>query len=109
MLMAPPQSAWARRWYAAAFTRASGGIGRRAGFRFLCPQGRGGSSPPSPTPFDLRFYVREVPHPVVAPADCNPIATLRTAGRCDTGRHEPASDDPPSAATTLGWLNIAGQ
>src|SRR5262249_6058636 len=30
--------------------RASGGIGRRAGFRCLCPQGRGGSSPPSPTP-----------------------------------------------------------
>ena len=30
-------------------TRASGGIGRRAGFRFLCPQGRGGSSPPSRT------------------------------------------------------------
>ena len=30
-------------------TRASGGIGRRAGFRFLCPKGRGGSSPPSPT------------------------------------------------------------
>ena len=29
--------------------RASGGIGRRAGFRFLCPQGRGGSTPPSPT------------------------------------------------------------
>jgi hypothetical protein len=28
---------------------ASGGIGRRAGFRFLCPQGCGGSSPPSPT------------------------------------------------------------
>src|SRR4051812_10723664 len=30
-------------------TRASGGIGRRAGFRFQCPKGRGGSSPPSPT------------------------------------------------------------
>ena len=30
-------------------TRASGGIGRRGGFRFLCPKGRGGSSPPSPT------------------------------------------------------------
>ena len=30
-------------------TRASGGIGRRAGFRCLCPSGRGGSSPPSPT------------------------------------------------------------
>ena len=30
-------------------SRASGGIGRRAGFRFLCPQGRGGSSPPSRT------------------------------------------------------------
>jgi hypothetical protein len=29
--------------------RASGGIGRRAGFRFLCPKGCGGSSPPSPT------------------------------------------------------------
>ncbi|MDP6677232.1 MAG: hypothetical protein QGI29_06675, partial [Pirellulales bacterium] len=28
-----------------AATRASGGIGRRAGFRFLCPQGREGSSP----------------------------------------------------------------
>jgi hypothetical protein len=28
---------------------ASGGIGRRAGFRFLCPKGCGGSSPPSPT------------------------------------------------------------
>src|SRR5690606_34638623 len=29
--------------------RASGGIGRRAGFRCQCPQGRGGSSPPSRT------------------------------------------------------------
>jgi hypothetical protein len=29
--------------------RASGGIGRRAGFRFLCPKGCGGSSPPSRT------------------------------------------------------------
>lgn len=29
--------------------RASGGIGRRAGFRFLCPKGREGSSPSSPT------------------------------------------------------------
>src|SRR5690242_15802381 len=50
MLMAMPRSRRARRWYAAALTqRASGGIGRRAGFRFLCPQGRGGSSPPSRT------------------------------------------------------------
>src|SRR5438128_6164070 len=31
---------------------ASGGIGRRAGFRFLCPKGRGGSTPPSPTTTD---------------------------------------------------------
>ncbi len=30
-------------------TRASGGIGRRAGFRFLCPKGREGSSPSSRT------------------------------------------------------------
>ena len=29
--------------------RASGGIGRRAGFRCQCPKGRGGSSPPSRT------------------------------------------------------------
>ena len=29
--------------------RASGGIGRRAGFRFLCPKGREGSSPSSRT------------------------------------------------------------
>src|SRR5262245_3585179 len=37
-------------WYdATSHHRASGGIGRRAGFRCLCPQGRGGSSPPSPT------------------------------------------------------------
>ena len=35
-------------------TRASGGIGRRAGFRFLCPKGCGGSSPPSPTPRSRR-------------------------------------------------------
>ena len=31
------------------FPRASGGIGRRAGFRCQCPKGRGGSSPPSRT------------------------------------------------------------
>jgi hypothetical protein len=36
--------------------RASGGIGRRAGFRFLCPKGRGGSTPPSPTTSDLRGF-----------------------------------------------------
>src|SRR6202051_3352182 len=35
--------------YRDAVARASGGIGRRAGFRFLCPKGCGGSSPPSPT------------------------------------------------------------
>lgn len=32
-----------------AVTRASGGIGRRAGFRCQCPKGRGGSTPPSRT------------------------------------------------------------
>ncbi len=30
-------------------TRASGGIGRRARFRSVCPKGRGGSTPPSRT------------------------------------------------------------
>ena len=32
-----------------AFARRSGGIGRRASLRGWCPQGRGGSSPPSDT------------------------------------------------------------
>src|SRR5690606_14028411 len=32
--------------FAATRARASGGIGRRAGFRCQCPYGRGGSSPP---------------------------------------------------------------
>ena len=36
-------------YYSCPVARASGGIGRRAGFRFLCPKGCGGSSPPSPT------------------------------------------------------------
>ena len=33
----------------------SGGIGRRAGFRFLCPLGCGGSTPP----FRIRFFPLE--------------------------------------------------
>ncbi len=45
----PPGSATPEAEYAVTRTRASGGIGRRAGFRFLCPKGCGGSSPPSPT------------------------------------------------------------
>ncbi len=45
----PPGSAAPKAEYAVTRTRASGGIGRRAGFRFLCPKGCGGSSPPSPT------------------------------------------------------------
>ena len=44
-------------WASLARSRASGGIGRRAGFRFLCPQGRGGSSPPSRTLSDVRRAV----------------------------------------------------
>src|SRR5690606_31403346 len=39
----------ARRFGRRAVLRASGGIGRRAGFRFLWGNTRGGSSPPSPT------------------------------------------------------------
>ena len=38
-----------RRDYCWPVTRASGGIGRRGGFRFLCPKGCAGSSPASPT------------------------------------------------------------
>src|SRR6476620_10636433 len=50
--MAADSALWRRRghgipsWLA---TRASGGIGRRAGFRFLCPKGCEGSSPSSRT------------------------------------------------------------
>ena len=66
-------------------TRASGGIGRRAGFRFLCPKGCGGSSPPSPTVLTWGVAgdtecVFECRHPVLTghqnawrlgpPADC---------------------------------------
>src|SRR6201999_1769531 len=63
MLMPVPRRRRARHWYAAALTRARGGIGRRAGFRFLCPQGRGGSSPPSRTRIDAG--AGSVPRPVV--------------------------------------------
>jgi hypothetical protein len=38
--------------------RASGGIGRRARFRSVCPQGRGGSTPPSRTLVLLRNGLR---------------------------------------------------
>ena len=41
-----------------AATRASGGIGRRAGFRCQCPKGRGGSTPPSRTNDDPRAGLR---------------------------------------------------
>src|ERR1700735_4347623 len=43
--------------YCCPVTRASGGIGRRAGFRFLCPRGCGGSSPPSPTRLTSTFVI----------------------------------------------------
>src|ERR1700735_3653913 len=46
--------------YCCPVTRASGGIGRRAGFRFLCPKGCGGSSPPSPTNQPIKGLVTYV-------------------------------------------------
>src|SRR5262245_1643745 len=52
-------SAGRRRYRFLLATRASGGIGRRAGFRCQWPQGRGGSSPPSPT--RQREVLAEVP------------------------------------------------
>ena len=42
-------------------SRASGGIGRRAGFRILSGQPGGGSTPPSPTYSDLRRFVSNRP------------------------------------------------
>ncbi len=43
--------------------RASGGIGRRARFRSVCPKGRGGSTPPSRTKkspvSDRAFFMSE--------------------------------------------------
>jgi len=52
--------------------RASGGIGRRAGFRFLCPQGRGGSSPPSPTDCDVAGHPGRISHDIVDKLDLWP-------------------------------------
>ena len=52
--------------------RESGGIGRRAGFRCLCPQGCGGSSPP----------FRTVPnHPVLWFFPAPPLSLCRPAQR----------------------------
>src|SRR6188768_3286436 len=67
-------------------TRASGGIGRRAGFRFLCPRGRGGSTPPSPT--------RSATNPNVDPYR-SPFRSVRISGI-------PRVAAPPSLALTNG-------
>ena len=55
-------------------TRASGGIGRRAGFRFLCPKGREGSSPSSRT---ARTRAARLP-PGGSPAGVEPSGTTPT-------------------------------
>ena len=65
--------------------------------------------PPRPPPLTCGFVFGKAPQPVVEPADCNPIATIRSAQRCDTRRHPPASDDPPCVGTTLGRPNLGGQ
>jgi hypothetical protein len=68
--------------------RASGGIGRRAGFRFQCPKGREGSSPSSRT------------------TQIEPAAGPATTATCVIGRGGPlgrlcrCSDPRPRAAAT---------
>ena len=100
-------------------TRASGGIGRRAGFRCQCPLGRGGSSPPSPTtppPTTLGGCPTSGPAP---PSASSPswVATLpnrggagpssgssRPAASCCGPRHGPCWGPPsPSEAGATGW------
>ena len=84
-----------RRWYPRHSTRASGGIGRRAGFRCLCPKGCGGSSPPSPT----NHRLTEVP---------NGTRSTRRQGGCSAVRVSalagPESHvERPCTATLANW------
>jgi hypothetical protein len=64
--------------------RAGGGIGRRARFRSVCPNGHGGSSPPSPT---TTPHVAVPPYPPgpgrdgQGPHAQRPVTRLRAAGR----------------------------
>ena len=70
--------------------RASGGIGRRAGFRFLCPKGRGGSTPPSRTTPELPVRLeRTGKHRVDLRPQCNHSAT-------------------GMGAAGLGWPGVSG-
>ena len=69
---------WVR--YRDAVARASGGIGRRAGFRFLCPKGCGGSSPPSPTHPPTQPTTTNQPRPA-GPGDVEPLAYGSVTGR----------------------------
>ena len=72
--------------YAVSRTRASGGIGRRAGFRFLCPKGCGGSSPPSPT---LRWA--RVHFDAAAATSCRTPGSCAPAVLAQSGRGDPWS------------------
>jgi hypothetical protein len=67
-------------------------------------RGAGVQVPPRPPPLTCGFVFGKVPHPVAEPTDCNPIATLRSAQRCDTRHHPPASGDLPS---TRGHPRVA--
>ena len=62
-------------------SRASGGIGRRARFRSVCPKGRGGSTPPSRTKkAQVRLLSRRRPVAAVRLRRCNDQVTELPTG-----------------------------
>ena len=83
--------------YAVTRTRASGGIGRRAGFRFLCPKGCGGSSPPSPTPRWARAHFADRASPPRGHIHGQPDApTVRRLSSGSTRRGLPGAGSGPA-------------
>ena len=80
-------------------TRASGGIGRRAGFRFLCPKGREGSSPSSRTPLVLPRSPRHRP----GTPPCGDLPgrgrSLRDVPRTDAPQRSPRWPPPARSST----------
>ncbi len=90
--------------------RASGGIGRRAGFRCQCPKGRGGSTPPSrtakiqPPTWDFPGGGCLVPGPPpISRGGRGGVSTRRGAARSTTGGAVLVVDRAKRVETFVGW------